>query len=114
MCHLILLLPVVTIPLFWITPLATAVPVYSVILLGSAGLYFATTRAMQWPAETGSEGLIQATGQVIRQDDDLFHVRVYGELWYAESEDRLEPGDFVTVTGVSGLTLAVSRMPKKG
>ena len=36
-------------------------------------------------------------------------VRVAGELWEAQSEQELVPGDEVEVTGLEGLTLRVSR-----
>lgn len=37
------------------------------------------------------------------------YVDAGGELWRATSKDKLSPGDPVTVSAVSGLTLAVKR-----
>jgi hypothetical protein len=40
MCHLALLLPLLGLPLFWVWPLDLALPVYAVLLLVSAGVYY--------------------------------------------------------------------------
>jgi len=48
----------------------------------------------------GLEGVVRGDGQVF----------VHGELWRANSEDRLVPGDRVKVDRVNGLTLDVHRI----
>jgi len=54
---------------------------------------------------TGAEALIGQKAVVSTPTQ----VRVAGELWEAQSEQELVPGDEVEVTGLEGLTLRVSR-----
>jgi membrane protein implicated in regulation of membrane protease activity len=55
-------------------------------------------------ALTGVEALVGRTAVV----SSPTQVRVAGELWEARSDDRLDCGEEVEVTGVDGLTLRVS------
>jgi len=55
MCHIILMMPILALPLFWVLPLSIAAPVYGVILLLSSWLYYFTMQAMRRPTEIGSE-----------------------------------------------------------
>lgn len=110
MCHLILLMPVLAIPLFWFVPLSLAAPVYSGILVVSGWVYFLAIRAMNRPVETGIEALVHSTGEVVGKEGDLFCVRVQSEIWNAESTDKLRPGDRIEVIGVEGLMLKVRHL----
>ncbi|HST18430.1 MAG TPA: nodulation protein NfeD [Gaiellaceae bacterium] len=58
------------------------------------------------PVSVGPQRLGGLEG-VVRDDG---HVFVHGELWRANSEDRLVPGDRVKVDRVNGLTLDVHRI----
>jgi hypothetical protein len=60
MCHLILMIPLLVLPIFWLWPLSLAVPVYTVILLLSLGFYNMIFRAMRRPREIGPETLLAA------------------------------------------------------
>ena len=111
MCHLILLLPLLALPLFWLVPMSIAVPVYAAVLLLSGGIYFLAIRAMRQPVQTGVEALIHSTGEVLGKEGSLFRVRVRSEVWNAESTDNLRPGDYVEVVAVEGLRLKVRRFP---
>lgn len=110
MCHLILLMPVLAIPLFWFAPLSLAVPVYGAILIVSGWVYFLAIRAMRRPVETGIEALVHSTGEVVDKEGDLFHVRAQSEIWNAESTDELRIGDHVEIIAVEGLRLKVRRL----
>ncbi len=108
MCHIILLMPVLAIPLFWFLPLLVAVPVYGVILVASGWVYYLAIRVMRRPVGTGIEALIHSTGEVVgKKEGDLFRVRVQSEIWNAESTDNLRPGDCIEVISVKGLRLKV-------
>jgi membrane protein implicated in regulation of membrane protease activity len=85
MCHLILLLPLVALPLFWLVPMSIAVPAYIAVLILSGGIYFLAIHAMHRPVQTGVEALLHSTGEVFRNEGGLFRVRVGSELWNAES-----------------------------
>lgn len=114
MCHIILLMPVLAIPLFWFLPLFVAVPVYGVILVASGWVYYLAIRVMRRPVGTGIEALMHSTGEVVDKEGDLFHVRVQSEIWNAESMDKLRPGDRIEVIGVKGLRLKVRCLSETG
>lgn len=109
MCHLILLLPVLALPVFWFVPLSIAVLVYGAVLIVSGWVYVLALRAMHRPVQTGVEALSQHTGEVIGQEDGMFQVRLGSEIWSAESKDRLRPGDPIEVVSVEGLRLKIRR-----
>lgn len=110
MCHLILLLPFVSLPVFWLLPLPVAAPLYAVILVLSAIFYVVMIRLMRRPTATGIEGIVHASGIVEAVSGDMLSVRVDGEHWNARCpSEGLEPGDRVDVIGIDGLTLRVTR-----
>lgn len=110
MCHLILLMPVLAIPLFWFMPLLVAAPVYSVILIASGWIYYLAIRAMQRPVETGPEELIHSTGEVVGKEGTRLRVHVHSETWSAESMDELQIGDFVEIIAIKNMKLKVRRI----
>jgi membrane protein implicated in regulation of membrane protease activity len=114
MCHLILLLPVLALPLFWLAPLSIAVPAYAAVLILSGGIYFLAVRAMHRPVQIGVEALLHSRGEVLAKADGLFRVRVHSEVWNAESKDDLDPGDSVEVIAVDDLRLRVRRIGTSG
>lgn len=109
MCHLILLLPVLALPVFWIWPVAVAVPVYLFVLVISAIVYYLALAAMRRPVRTGPERLLGSDGNVMNVQGKLLAVRIGSEIWGAESPDELHPGDVVQVVGIEGLQLKVRR-----
>lgn len=109
MCHLILLLPVLALSVFWIWPLSVAGPVYVVITALSLWMYVYIWRAMQRPIMAGAEELLHSTGEVVEVRGNVLRVRVHSENWNAESQDTLGFGDHVKVIGINGLVLYVKR-----
>jgi inner membrane protein len=107
MCHLILLLPLIALPIFWLWPLSLAV--YALTLLISGSTYYYAMAAMRRDITAGRESLAQASGKVVSRDRAKISVRVQGELWGARSDEDLSPGDPIEVIRVSGLTLQVRR-----
>ena len=57
----------------------------------------------------GGEELIGMTGTVVEAGEKTTLIKIRGEIWRAKSEDLLEEGDEVTVTGRDGLTLLVRK-----
>lgn len=112
MCHIILVLPIVALPIFWLTPLPFASAAYTVVVGFSAWVYYRLMRGLHQPVITGQEGLLHATGEVVRGEDRHILVRILGEIWQAQSNELLIPGDSVEVTGVQGLQLSVRRRPR--
>lgn len=110
MCHLILILPVLGLAVFWLWPLPVAVPAYAVILVISLSIYYLIMQAMRRPVTTGAEEILRETGKVLEARGRKIRVRVRGEIWNAESTERLHAGDDVSITGLEGLVLRVQRL----
>jgi membrane protein implicated in regulation of membrane protease activity len=113
MCHLILLMPVLALPIFWLLPLDLAIPIYIFMTLISGLFYRLIARSMGKKPETGSESLIGATAQVVSKlkSGDLakYLVRSQGELWSARSADILSAGETVSIAAVDGIRLVVNK-----
>lgn len=110
MCHLVLFMPILALPMFWLLPVAPAVLLYLVILGLSGWLYYVMFKVMRKPRASGAETLIDCCGKVIDIEGGFPHVRVGNELWKAESRDPLHDHDTVKVIGRDGLTLLVRRL----
>ena len=113
MCHLILLMPILGLPLFWFLPLDYALPSYAAIVLISALLYWLIMRAMRKPLQDGFQSLIGTEAEVVskRAPDHSaqYQVRSQGELWTAYSADVLEIGEWVNIVAVKGIGVVVKR-----
>jgi membrane-bound serine protease (ClpP class) len=110
MCHVVLALPFLSLPVFWLWPAQVALPVYGTILALSLWMYFYILRLMKRPVTTGSEEILRSTGKVIHGGKGKVLVRVHSETWNAVSSDRLSRGDRVQVIGVDGLILRVEKL----
>ena len=113
-CHLVFLMPVLGLALFWIFPWPLALPVYLVLLALSSAIYVVTFRAMRLPVSTGAEGMVGARGQVVNAIQSRGTVRIHNELWTAEADQSLPVGTSVRVIEVQGLVLHVARESKNG
>lgn len=117
MCHLILFLPVLALPIFWLMPLNLALPAYMIITSFTALLYWLIVRSMGRQPETGSESLIGTLAEVVSQFGPANHaqylVRSHGELWTAVSPDAITAGETVNVTAVNGIRLVVRRSDRQ-
>ena len=112
MCHLVLLMPIFGLILFWLLPMSEALPIYLVILVVSGALYFVLMRALHRPVATGDEGLLGKSVSVVDMHGHDGQVRINGTTWHAVSDDDLENGDRARVVSVDGLTLTVKRIPQ--
>ena len=112
MCHLILLLPILGLPAFWIWPLSVALPVYLVVLLLSLWMYYYVIIAMRRKVTVGPETLVHCRGEVVQIDSSRLKVRVQSEIWSARSSDKLDTGDSIEVASIDGLTLNVTKSPE--
>ena len=116
MCHLILLMPVIALPILWLMPLKFAVPIYVVIVLISAFLYWLITRAMRKPLQDGFQSLIGTEAEVVSKRAPghsaryLVRAKGEGELWSAYSTDVLDIGEPVNIVAVKGISLVVERI----
>lgn len=107
MCHLLLLLPLLALPVFWIWPISVSLPAYALTSGISVAAYVAALKAMRRPVLTGRECMVGATGHVVGVEDGRVTVEIGSELWAAQSDNRLTVGDVVRVASVDGLRLRV-------
>lgn len=110
----VMLSPVIGLPLFWIFPFREAFPIYLVLVLLFAGMMWLMHRTMHYPRLTGSEPLLGKTAEVVSRTSlgyvPPYMIRILGELWSADSEDSLQPGETVRIVSVRGNSVLVKRM----
>jgi len=109
MCHLILLLPFLALPVFWLLPLVPAVTLYSAVVVLSVLVYYYSIKAMRLPVGTGREAMLHSIGEVVAVTPKTLQVRVHSEIWDARSDQPLIEGDRVEVIAIIGLHLQVSK-----
>ncbi|MBI4267881.1 MAG: NfeD family protein [Chloroflexi bacterium] len=117
MCHLILLLPFVGLPLFWLMPLGYALSINGGIWVISALLYWRIKRAMREPVYDGFQSLIGTEAEVVSRlaitGSRRFLVRSQGELWSAYCPDNLQPGEMAKIVAVRGIGMVIERTKSK-
>ena len=110
MCHVLLFLPVVALPVFWLLPLSIALPVYALALVIALWIYALAIKTARRPAMTGAEGMIGKSGRVVRIEGRTATLLIHGELWSAEAGgEPLAIGETVRVVGIEGLWLKARR-----
>jgi inner membrane protein len=114
MCHLILLLPFFALPLFWIFPFTTALPLYIVVLGISLFLYFKIFKAMRQQVKTGREAMIGKKALVVEDINPEGKIEYAGEIWNATARGRcFLKGEQAKITGFRGLLLQVEEILSK-
>lgn len=109
MCHLILMMPVIGLGVFWILPFSVALPLYLLIVALSGFIYFKIMRAMKHRPQSGPEAMIGHTVKIIETTGQSGRVIYDGEIWEAESDELLKEGEQVEILAVEGLTLQVGK-----
>ena len=109
MSHLILLLPLLALVLFWILPLSIALPLYLIVLALSVVLYRSILQAMHRPVSVGVETMVGQEGRVVEVSRRGVRVAVGGEMWNARADVPLVKGDLVEILSIRGLWLRVRR-----
>src|SRR3970040_1861712 len=110
MCHVLLFLPVVALPVFWLLPLSIALPAYALALAIASWVYVLAISTGRRPAMTGAEGMIGERGQVVRVEGRMATLLIHGEYWSAEAEGApLAAGETALVVGIHGLRLRARR-----
>ncbi len=110
MFHLLLFMSVFALPVFWIWPLSTVLPVYLVLFVISVWIYIYVIKAMRRPVETGLEKSLNSTGEVLDARPDGITIWIQSEKWLARTRDSLNKGDRAQVIGKDGLVLKVQRL----
>lgn len=109
MCHLILMMPLLGIGLFYVLPLAWALPLYGFVLVVSAILYGLIYRTHRQPVASGKESMLGREVLAAESFEVQGQVRYQSVLWKARSTEPLAAGDRATIMGMHGMTLLVQR-----
>ncbi len=109
MCHVLLLaIPFLALPVFWILPLSQAIAVYAAILSVSTLLFWKIIQALMARVITGKEALLGAQGKVLEANGrNSGKVQIGNEIWNADSKQSLCQGELVIIRDVEGLHLIV-------
>jgi inner membrane protein len=109
MCHILLLLPVIALALFFFLPPGQAAFLSLPIFLILLWLSWLTWRDMRRQVTTGLEGMMGDKAQVVSKTRGGAKVLLKGELWDAVSDDELSSGETVQVAGFERMTLIVRK-----
>ncbi len=109
---IVMFLPLLAIPVFWLLPLGEAVPVYIVCCLLSGSMFLIMQNNMKRSVKTGSESLVGKETKVASRSSDKitpYQVHIEGEIWGASSKDSLEVGETAVIIAVEGNKLIIKR-----
>lgn len=111
MCHVLLTLPLMALPVFWMLPPSIALPIYGTVAGVSLVVYWYALQAMKRPVATGIEGMIGELGTVVEMNERELLVRIHNELWRATGHGvAVHAGDTVEVVGYELRMLRVRRI----
>ena len=113
MCHLIFLLPIFGLPVFWIFPFNMALPTYVFIVGISILLYYKIFQAMHAKVRNGQEAMLGKTGVVLENIDPEGKIKYATEIWNAAADGKkFLVGEKVVINGFSyGLSVTVEEAP---
>ena len=115
MCHLLLLLPLLALPVLWLWPASIAVPIYVAGALVSGILYWYAWKSARMPKLNGAEGMLGAHARVVHCGERSVTLFFHGELWSADAGgEALAVGDEAVVVGIEGLRLRVRKAAPPG
>ena len=115
MCHLIFLLPIFGLPVFWFFPFKTALILYLAICAISLFLYYKIFQTMHAKVRNGLEAMLGKTGVVLLNIDPEGKTKYATEIWNAVAEgEKFLRGEKVVISGFSyGLRVIVKEAPGK-
>lgn len=107
MHHILLLLPILAIFLFFILPVVWALPLFLITLVLSLFAYWKALQALHQRAYSGLEHMVGERA-VVETDTPQLRVEYKGELWSARSDSPVSVGESVIIIRVNGLNLWVT------
>lgn len=108
-CHLLLLLPVVGLGLFFVLPWPAALGVNAVLAATALGIAIPAMRALRQPIVTGREALVGQVAVAVSDIEGEGLVRYGGELWTATANGiRILKGTRVRIRAVEGVKLTIA------
>lgn len=114
MCHLILLMPLLGLGLFYVLPLSWALPIYGSLLVISGALYLLIYRAYSQPVACGKESMVGRQAEVVESFQGQGRIRYQNVLWKARCRQQLVSGERVTIKEVRGMTMLVEKASADG
>jgi membrane-bound ClpP family serine protease len=112
MCHILWLMPILALPLFWFLDFSVALPLYLGVLAISAAVQFLTVRSLKKPASSGMEAMRGDLAEVIEPLHPRGTVRYHNEYWSAEAREPIEVGEMARIIGNKGIRLLVEKHAK--
>lgn len=106
-CHLILLVPVAGLGLFWVFPWPLASVLYVAGVFPSLLIAWAGWRALQARPAMGMEAMVGEVGVAVTDLSPSGHVRYESVLWSARAAEPVRQGQRVRIEAVDGLRLRV-------
>lgn len=109
MCHIILLLPLLALPVFVLLPWQEALLVYLGVTVLAGVLYRLMWRDMHRAPRMGIEGMVGGIGTVFQLDKGKAKVFYHGEIWDGVSREPITTGEEVEIVGFDDMKLLVQR-----
>lgn len=109
MCHIILLLPLLALPVFVLLPWQEALLVYLGVTVLAGVLYRLMWRDMHRAPRMGIEGMMGGIGTVFQLDKGKAKVFYRGEIWDVVSREPITTGEEVEIVGFEDMKLLVQR-----
>lgn len=114
-CHVLLLLPVAGLALFFVLPWPVALGIDVFLAAIAAGIAVPAIRALRQPIVTGREALVGRIAEAASDVEREGFVRYGGELWAATANGvRIARGTRVRIRGVEGLKLLITPIEGEG
>lgn len=107
MCHIIFILPFVSLLLFHFLPFEEALPLFVIINALLLFLYYEIYKVMKRRPESGKAAMIGKEVTVLEEISSEGRVSIGNELWFAVSDETLRPGERCIVVGFEGLRARV-------
>jgi membrane protein implicated in regulation of membrane protease activity len=114
MSHLILLMPLVALSLFFILPWKVALPLYLFFSVGSVVIHRKAKEPQRWRPFIGRRAMIGSCAVVVRVKANEAEVEYQGEIWRAASTEPLTEDQRVIIEDVKGLILRVAPLSSPG
>ncbi len=106
-CHLLLLVPVAGLGLFWVFPWPLASVLYTAGVAPSVVIAWAGWRALRLPPVIGIEAMGGGVGEAVTDLAPSGQVLYGNDLWTARSPEPVRRGELVRIAAVEGLQLRV-------
>jgi len=113
-CHLLFLVPLAGLGLFFVLPWPAAAAVNVVLAALALGIAPPAMRALKRPVLTGREALVGVSAEAASDIEREGLVRCQGELWTATGNGvRIPKGARLTVIDVQGAKLVVAPITQR-